>query len=62
MLSLNKHRNVAVQYIGMLLGTRDVPKDVDSSSFPGGPPAKYSPGLALLSFGVQMGSSICRAV
>ena len=35
---------------------------VDSSSFPGGPPAKYSPGLALLSFGVQMGSSICRAV
>ena len=34
-------------------------KNVGSSDFPGGPPTKYSPGLAVLSFGVRMGSSIC---
>ena len=34
-------------------------QNVGSSDFPGGPPTKYSPGLAVFSFGVRMGSSIC---
>ena len=31
---------------------------VGSSDFPSGPPAKYSPGLAVFSFEVRMGSSV----
>ena len=37
-------------------------KAVNSVAFPGGPPAQYYPGLASLSYGVRMGSSVFNAV
>jgi hypothetical protein len=43
--------------IFLLLKSQQHPKD-----FPGGHPPQYYPGLALLNFGVQMGSGVFKAV
>ena len=41
----------------MTLKSQQHPKD-----FPGGHPPQYYPGLALLNFGVRMGSGVFKAV
>ena len=47
----------------MTIGNRSwKQKAVNSVAFPGGPPAQYYPGLASLSYGVRMGSSVFDAV